>query len=213
VATPDASAPNNHRRNYPVIIAVTRSNATGFTTIFGAFDNDPNETHTIQCFVGAPRNPVMLVTRIPRARNATVRGADMRRSFLLALSVSLVALAFATTAMAQNNYQGGGNQRMNSGGMGNMGVDHSMMASPASDASATAMSGATASPSSSPSTAPSASPSASSSASAPVASATSSAAPSKELPDTGGIPLAPLLSVGALVLLAGSGVFASRLTR
>ena len=37
--------------------------------------------------------------------------------------------------------------------------------------------------------------------------------PSKELPDTGGIPLAPLLSVGALVLLAGSGVFAARLTR
>jgi LPXTG-motif cell wall-anchored protein len=141
----------------------------------------------------------------------------MRRSFLLALSVSLVALAFASTAMAQNNYQGGGNQRMNSGGMGNMGVDHSMMASPASDASATAMSAATASPSASPSTAPSASPSASrsasSSASASVASATSSAAPSKELPDTGGIPLAPLLSVGALVLLAGSGVFAARLTR
>ena len=82
----------------------------------------------------------------------------MRRSFLLALSVSLVALAFASTAMAQNNYQGGGNQRMNSGGMGNMGVDHNMMASPASDASATAMSGATASPSASPSTAPSASP-------------------------------------------------------
>ena len=137
----------------------------------------------------------------------------MRRSFLLALSVSLVALAFASTAMAQNNYQGGGNQRMNSGGMGNMGVDHNMMASPASDASATAMSGATVSPSASPSTAPSASPSASSSASASVASATSSAAPSKELPDTGGIPLAPLLSVGALVLLAGSGVLAARLTR
>jgi LPXTG-motif cell wall-anchored protein len=137
----------------------------------------------------------------------------MRRSFLLALSVSLVALAFASTAMAQNNYQGGGNQRMNPGGMGNVGVDHNMMASPASDASATAMSGATASPSASPSTAPSASPSASSSASASVASATSSAAPSQELPDTGGIPLAPLLSVGALVLLAGSGVFAARLTR
>src|SRR5215203_6221617 len=144
----------------------------------------PNQTHTIQCFVGAPRNPVMLVTRIPRARNATVRGADMRRSFLLALSVALVALAFASTAMAQNNYQGGGNQGMNAGGMGNMGVDHNMMASPASDASATAMSGATASPSASPSMTPSVSPSASSSASASasasVSSATSRVAPSKE---------------------------------
>ena len=137
----------------------------------------------------------------------------MRRSFLLALSVALVALAFASTAMAQNNYQRGGNQGMNSGGMGNMGVDHNMMTSPASDASATAMSGATASPSASPSMTPSVSPSASSSASASVSSATSRVAPSKELPDTGGIPLAPLLSVGALVLLAGSGVFAARLTR
>ena len=115
--------------------------------------------------------------------------------------------------MAQNNYQGGGNQRMNSGGMGNLGVDHNMMASPASDASATAMSGATASPSASPSTTPSVSPSASSSAGASVPRATSSDALSKELPDTGGIPLAPLLSVGTLVLLAGSGVFAARLTR
>ena len=127
--------------------------------------------------------------------------------------MSLVALAFASTAMAQNNYQGGGNQGMNSGGMGNMGVDHNMMASPASDASATAMSGATVSPSASPSTAPSVSPSASSTASASMPSAASSAAPSKVLPDTGGIPLAPLLSVGAFVLLAGSGVFAARLTR
>jgi LPXTG-motif cell wall-anchored protein len=33
------------------------------------------------------------------------------------------------------------------------------------------------------------------------------------LPDTGGIPLTLLLSVGVLVMLAGSGVLAARLTR
>ncbi len=132
----------------------------------------------------------------------------MRRFFLLALSVALVALAFAPAATAQTNYQGGGNQ-----GMDNMGMDNNMMASPASDASATAMSGATSSATASPSTAPTTSPSASASASASAPSVTSSAAPSKELPDTGGIPPVPLLSVGALVLLAGSGVFAARLTR
>jgi LPXTG-motif cell wall-anchored protein len=136
----------------------------------------------------------------------------MRRFFLLVLSVALVAFAFAPAATAQTNYQGGGNQ-----GMNNMGMDDNMMASPASDASATAMSGATSSATASPSTAPTTSPSASSSASASASAsapdATSSAAPSEELPDTGGIPLVPLLSVGALVMLAGSGVFAARLTR
>ena len=141
----------------------------------------------------------------------------MRRSLLLALSVALVALVFAPTVTAQTNYQGGGNQGMNSGGMDNMGMDDNMMASPASDASATAMSGATASPTASatasPFASPSASPTASASASASAPSATSSAAPSKELPDTGGIPLGSLLSVGGLVLLAGSGIFAARLTR
>ena len=142
----------------------------------------------------------------------------MRRFLVLALSVALVALAFVPTAMAQTNYQGGGNQGMNSRGMdNNMGMDDNMMASPASSASATAMSGATASPTASatasPSASPSASPTASASASASASSATSSAAPSKELPDTGGIPLVSFLSVGGLVLLAGSGVFAARLTR
>jgi hypothetical protein len=189
--------------------------STEFTVIFVTFDSDPNQTHAIRCFVGSPRNPVLLVTRISRARNTTVRGADMRRYFLLALSVALVAFAFASTAMAQNNYQGGGNQGMNSGGMDNMGMDHNMMASPASDASATAMSGATVSASASPSATSSASTSASASASASAPSTTSSASavPSSELPDTGGVPLTLLLSVGVLVMLAGSGVLAARLTR
>jgi LPXTG-motif cell wall-anchored protein len=137
----------------------------------------------------------------------------MRRSLLLALCVALVALVFAPTVTAQTNYRGGGNQGMNSGGMDNMGMDDNMMASPASSASATAMSGATVSPTASATASPSASPTASASASASAPSATSSAAPSKELPDTGGIPLVSLLSVGGLVLLAGSGVFAARLTR
>jgi LPXTG-motif cell wall-anchored protein len=196
-------------------VKVSEAVSTEFTTIFGAFDSDPNRVHAIPCFVGSPRNPVMLVTRISRARNTTARGADMRRFFLLALSVALVALAFASAAMAQNNYQGGGNQGMKSGGMDNMGMDHNMMASPASDASATAMSSTTASASASPSATSSASPwaSASTSASAPSTTSSASAVPSSELPDTGGIPLTPLLSVGVLVLLAGSGVFAARLTR
>ena len=137
----------------------------------------------------------------------------MRRSILLALSVALVALVFAPTVTAQTNYQGGGNQGMNSGGMDNMGMDHSMRASPASSASATAMSGATASPTASATASPSASSSASTSASASAPSSTSGATPSKVLPDTGGIPLVPLLSVGALLLLAGSGVFAARVVR
>jgi len=124
--------------------------------------------------------------------------------------MALMALVFVPTAMAQTNYQGGGNQGMNSGGMGNMGMDQNMMSSP----SASAMSGATASPTASATASPSASATATASQSASAStSATGSAAPSKMLPDTGGIPLAPLLSVGALVLLAGSGVFATRLTR
>jgi hypothetical protein len=141
----------------------------------------------------------------------------MRVSILLVLSVALALLVFAPIAVAQTNYQSG-NQGMSSGGMGsrsknNMGMDHNMSASPASSASSTAMSSASAGATASSSASPSASPSAS--ASAPTASATSSAsaAPSQQLPDTGGIPLAPLLSVGAIVLLTGSGVFAARLMR
>ena len=143
----------------------------------------------------------------------------MRRSVVLALSVALIVLVFAPIAAAQTNYRGGGNQGMSSRGKDDMGMDHNMMASPTSSASTTAMSSASASASAtaSPSASSSASPSAgaSASASAPSGSATSSAttAPSNELPDTGGIPLAPLLSVGALVLLAGSGVFTARLMR
>ena len=124
----------------------------------------------------------------------------MRRFLLFVFLAALIVLVFAPIAAAQTNYRGGGNQGMSSGGMDDIGMDHNnmgmdpnMMASPASSASTTAMS----------------------SASAPRFSATSSATttPSNELPDTGGIPLAPLLSVGALVLLAGSGVFTARLMR
>ena len=148
----------------------------------------------------------------------------MRRTVILALSVALIVLVFAPIAAAQTNYGGGGNQGMNSGGMGsggmndmgmdhnNMGMGHNMMASPAASASASMMPSALANTSATPTAASSASASASPSASA-SASATGSAtaAPSHELPHTGGIPLVPLLSVGALVLLAGSGVFTARL--
>jgi hypothetical protein len=143
----------------------------------------------------------------------------MRRPVILALSVALIVLVFAPIADAQANYQGGGNQGMGSGGtddMGmknNMGMGDNMMASPASSASTTAMSSASAPASATASPSASQTASASASASAPGATSSASAAPSNELPDTGGIPLAPLLSVGAFVFLAGSGVFTARLMR
>src|SRR5215216_4437257 len=121
----------------------------------------------------------------------------MLRSFLLAWSVALIVLVFAPIAAAQTNYRGAGNQGMDSGG-----TDDNMMASPTSSASAST----------------SASGSASASASASASSAMSSSTPAptdsmKELPDTGGIPMVPLLSVGALLFLASSGVLAARLMR
>jgi hypothetical protein len=148
----------------------------------------------------------------------------MRRFLLFVFLAALIVLVFAPIAAAQTNYQGGGNQRMqgmNSGGMNNMGMDHNnmgmghnMMSSPASSASAGMMPGASASTTATPTATSSATASASPSAIA-SASATGSAtvAPSHELPHTGGIPLVPLLSVGALVMLAGSGVFTARLMR
>ncbi len=134
----------------------------------------------------------------------------MRRPVILALSVALIVLVFAPIANAQANYQGGGNQGgMGSGGTDDMGMDDNMTASSASSASTTAT------PSASASASPSASQaaSASASASAPGATSSASAAPSNELPDTGGIPLASLLSVGAVVFVASSGIFAARLMR
>jgi hypothetical protein len=153
----------------------------------------------------------------------------MRRFLLFVFLAALIVLVFAPIAAAQTNYQGGGNQRMqgmNSGGMGsggmnsmgmdhnNMGMGHNMMASPASSASAGMMPSASASTTATPTATSSATASASPLASA-SASATGSAtaAPSHELPHTGGIPLVPLLSVGVLVMLAGSGVFTARLMR
>ena len=145
----------------------------------------------------------------------------MRRSFLLALCVALVVLIFAPIAAAQANYQGGRGQGMNGMGMNNgrmedRGTHANMMASPTSSASP--MSSASASTSASTSASASASATASNSASASPSSAMSSSAsaPSgskNELPDTGGIPLVPLLSAGALIFLASSGVLAARLMR
>ena len=133
----------------------------------------------------------------------------MHRSVLLALSVALVVLVFAPMAVAQTNYQGAGNRGMNDGGMNGMGMDDNMMASPTADA--TAMPGASAPASGSASTV--ASPSASASATAASATSSATSAPSSELPDTGGVPLVPLLSAGALVFLASFGIFATRLMR
>ena len=147
----------------------------------------------------------------------------MRRSFLLALCVALVVLIVAPIAAAQANYQGGRGQGMNGMGMNNgrmedRGTHANMMASHTSSATASPMSSASASTSASTSASASASATASPSASASPSSAMSSSAsaPSgskKELPDTGGIPLVPLLSAGALIFLASSGVLAARLMR
>jgi hypothetical protein len=134
----------------------------------------------------------------------------MLRSFLLAWSVAMIVLVFAPIAAAQTSYRGAGNQGMDSGGMNDRGTDDNMMASPTSSASASTLSSASGSAS--------ASTSASASASATGSSAMNSSTPAptgsmKELPDTGGIPLMSLLSVGTLLFLASSGVFAARLMR
>jgi titin len=53
---PDATTPdsNNHRQNFPEIISATRSIQTGFTTITGTLNSNPNQTYTVQCFLAAP---------------------------------------------------------------------------------------------------------------------------------------------------------------
>jgi uncharacterized surface anchored protein len=89
-----------------------------------------------------------------------------------------------------------------------------MMSTPT--ASASMMSTASASSMSSPSASAMSSPSANTTASA-TASATSGgkskAAPTGHLPRTGGVSLAPLLAVGALSLLIGTGLLGAGLVR
>src|SRR5215208_1818911 len=132
------------------------------------------------------------------------RGETMRRSILLVLSVALAVLVFAPVAAAQGADDRGFDDRgMDDRGMDDRGVDDNVAPSPASSASAStsAMSGASAS----------ASPTSSASATSSAGGAASSAM--RVLPDTGGIPLIPLLSVTVLALLIGTGVVTTMLVR
>ena len=157
----------------------------------------------------------------------------MRRSILLVLSVALALLVFAPVAMAHSDDVGNddrgvharGNDDvgfddrgvhlrsaddngMDDRGMDDRGFDDSATASPAASASATGSASAksSASGSASASTSPT-----SSAASSAASSATS--APSKVLPDTGGVYLLPVLSAAVLALLIGSGLIATILAR
>ena len=126
----------------------------------------------------------------------------MSRAFLLVLLVALAALVFAPVAVAQTEDRG-----MDEMGVEDRGADDNMMATPT--ASASMMSTASASTTSTAST----SASASATATATAKGGKSKAAPSGHLPRTGGMPLAPLLAVGALSLLVGSGLLAAGLVR
>ena len=146
----------------------------------------------------------------------------MRRVVYIAALALMAMLVLAPGAMAQQmNHQ----HMMPNGQM----MDDNMMASPSASASATPSAtnnGSTmngnmmASPSASASASPSASATPTATASAPrshhhhVGSGSSaSAAVGGRLPDTGGVHLVSLVSVGALALLVGFGLAAARLLR
>src|SRR5215203_3259321 len=146
----------------------------------------------------------------------------MRRLVYLAALAFLAMLVLAPGAMAQ---QMNGEHMMPAGRMMDDAqmMDGNMMASPSPSASAT--------PSStdngrmmddnmmaSPSATATASPSATATASAPLShhggsGSSASAAVGGRLPNTGGVPLVSLVSVGALAMLMGSGLIAARLLR
>jgi hypothetical protein len=126
----------------------------------------------------------------------------MSRAYLLVLSVALAALVFAPAAVAQTEDRG-----MHEMGMEHRGADDNMMAT--STASASTMSTASASTMST----ASASATASATATATAKGGKAKVAASGHLPRTGGMSLAPLLAVGALSLLVGSGLLAGGLVR
>jgi hypothetical protein len=123
----------------------------------------------------------------------------MSRAYLLVLSVALAVLVFAPAAVAQTEDRG-----MHEMGMEHRGADDNMMAT--STASASTMSTASASTMSTASASPTATATAKGGGKAKVAA-------SGHLPRTGGMSLAPLLAVGALSLLVGSGLLAGGLVR
>ena len=125
----------------------------------------------------------------------------MSRTFLLVLTVALAALVFAPVAAAQTEDRGMDEVRMEDRGVN----DDNMMATPT--ATASTMSTASAS------TMSTASASASTSSTATATAKGGKSKSSGHLPRTGGMPLAPLLAVGALSLLMGSGLLAAGLVR
>ncbi len=131
----------------------------------------------------------------------------MSRAFLLVLSVALAALIFAPVAVAQTEDRG-----MDEMGVEDRGADDNMMATPTTSASTTSTA-----PASTMSTASASTPSTASASATATATAKgggkSKAALSGHLPRTGGMSLAPLLAVGALSLLMGTGLLAAGLVR
>jgi hypothetical protein len=124
----------------------------------------------------------------------------MRRLALASLLALLVATVFAPAAVAQMN--------------DDMNMDEDMMMNSAS-ASSSAMSSASASASAMSSASATAMDDDMMSASAMDKKMNKKmmSASASPLPRTGGTPLMPLLSAGALALIAGSGILASRLVR
>jgi len=149
----------------------------------------------------------------------------MRRLVYLAALAFVAMLVLAPGAMAQ---QMNGEHMMPDGRMMDDAqmMDGNMMASPSPSPSATdngrmmddnMMASPSATATASPSA--SASPSATATASAPLShhhggsGSSASAAVGGRLPNTGGVPLVSLVSVGALAILMGSGLIAARLLR
>jgi len=135
----------------------------------------------------------------------------MRRLVYLAALALVAMLVLAPGATAQ---QMNGKHMMPDGRMMDDGqmMGSNIMASPSASASA--------SPSASASSSASASPTATATASAPRGhhhhgggGSSASAAVGGRLPNTGGVPLVSLVSVGALALLVGFGLAAARLLR
>jgi hypothetical protein len=68
----DADTGANNLQNFPFIATATRSNTTGFTTISGTINSNPNQSFTIQCFVAAPDPSGHGEGQIPAGTDTTV---------------------------------------------------------------------------------------------------------------------------------------------
>ena len=95
---PDAPSSNNHRQNYPELDPATRSNTTGFTTISGTLNSNPNQTYTIQCFVAASDPSGYGEGRIPLAQTTATTNANGDGNFSCRSPVPLAGEQVSATA-------------------------------------------------------------------------------------------------------------------